>query len=198
MKKGEVTMEYEYMVSPIGSYDFANFTAKEAKEYFEWFMGEREKRVHILSEYIKSEGEEMEFDYTPESLIPLWTWFLEKIRFEKRSEEELKKERAKFPEWMQEHISEDRPSIETLKYVLDIAVYFGEVFVRNNEGKLYWGYKTKPKRLISVNRPTILGFKAGVDLEPIEIILTGVYRSRRERDKAYLYDSYYIWLEDIE
>ena len=35
-------MEYEYMISPIGSYDFDNFTAKEAKEYFEWFMGERE------------------------------------------------------------------------------------------------------------------------------------------------------------
>ncbi|WP_428258661.1 hypothetical protein [Gallibacter sp. Marseille-QA0791] len=117
-------MEYEYMISPIGSYDFDNFTAKEAKEYFEWFMGEREKRVHILSEYIKSEGEEIEFDYTPESLVPLWTWFLEKIRFEKRSEEEIKEERANSPEWMHKHISEDRPSIETLKYVLDIAVRY--------------------------------------------------------------------------
>ena len=191
-------MEYEYMISPIGSYDFDNFTAKEAKEYFEWFMGEREKRVHILSEYIKSEGEEIEFDYTPESLVPLWTWFLKKIRFEKRSEEEIKEERANSPEWMQEHISEDRPSIETLKYVLDIAVYFGEVFVRNNEEKLYWGYKTKPKRLISVNRPAVFGFKANMTLEPVGTTITGVYRSRRERNEAFLYDLYDIWIGMIE
>ena len=191
-------MEYEYMVSPIGSYDFANFTAKEAKEYFEWFMGEREKRVHILSEYIKSEGEEIEFDYTPESLVPLWTWFLEKIRFEKRSEEEIKEERANSPEWMQEHISEDRPSIETLKYVLDIAVYFGEVFVRNNEGKLYWGYKTKPKRLISVNRPAVFGFEANVTLEPIQLILVGIEDNKETKAKEWLYNLYYIWLEDVK
>ena len=74
----------------------------------------------------------------------------------------------------------------------------GEVFVRNNEGKLYWGYKTRCKRWISVNRPAVFGFEANMALEPIQLILVGVGKSKKIKNEKWMYDLYYTWLKKLK
>ena len=191
-------MEYEYMISPVKNYDFFEFTKEEAKIYFNWYMEEKGHRIEMLEEYVHNAGVDIDFDYSPESLIPLWRWYETIIVSEKKTEEEIEAEKRKMPEWLHSQISDEKISMNTLKFGMDIAIYFAEVMIRNSEGKLHWGYVTKPKNYINVNRPVVSGFKADLDLDPSRTVYILTLSSEEEKNEKRLYNSYYIWQEDIE
>ena len=191
-------MEYEYMISPVKNYDFFEFTKEEAKIYFNWYMEEKGHRIEMLEEYVHNAGVDIDFDYSPESLIPLWRWYETIIVSEKKTEEEIKAEKMKMPEWLHSQISEEKISMNTLKFGMDIAIYFAEVMIRNSDGKLHWGYVTKPKNYINVNRPVVSGFKAGQDLDQSRTVYVLTLSSEEEKNEKRLYDRYYVWQEDIE
>ena len=191
-------MEYEYMISPVKNYDFFEFTKEEAKIYFNWYMEEKGHRIEMLEEYVHNAGVDIDFDYSPESLIPLWRWYETIIVSEKKTEEEIEKEKKKLPEWLHSQISEEKISMNTLKFGMDIAIYFAEVMIRNSDGKVHWGYVTKPKNYINVNRPVVSGFKAGQELDPSRTVYVLTLSSEEENNEKRLYDRYYVWQEDIE
>ena len=107
--------------------------------------------IHILKEYLREIHEDVTLDFSPESLIPLWGWYETQIVEEDKDPCELQSEKEQYPEWVRDHISDKKISMETLKYAWDIAIYFAEVLVRNNKEKISWGYITKPKRNFDVN-----------------------------------------------
>ena len=191
-------MEYEYMLPPIKNYKFAKFTKEEAEIYFNWYMEEKGHRIEMLEEYVHNAGVDIDFDYSPESLIPLWRWYETIIVSEKKTEEEIENEKKKLPEWLHSQISDEKISMNTLKFGMDIAIYFAEVMIRNSEGKLHWGYVTKPRNYAHVNKPLVLGFKADLDLNPSRLVYILTLRSKRERNEKRLYDKYYDLQEDIE
>lgn len=191
-------MEYEYMISPVKNYDFFEFTKEEAKIYFNWYMEEKGHRIEMLEEYVHNAGVDIDFDHSPESLIPLWRWYETIIVSEKKTEEEIEAEKRKLPEWLHSQISEEKISMNTLKFGMDIAIYFAEVMIRNSEGKLHWGYVTKPKNYINVNRPVVSGFKAGKDLNPSRTVYVLTLKSEEEKNEKRLYNSYYVWQQYIE
>ena len=51
---------------------------------------------------------------------------------------------------------------------LDIAMYFGEVFI-HNRSDLCWGFKTE-KRFMDRNQPLIVGFSNDFSINPREYI----------------------------
>ena len=191
-------MEYEYMISPVKNYDFFEFTKEEAKIYFNWYMKEKGHRIEMLEEYVHNAGVDIDFDYSPESLIPLWRWYETIIVSEKKTEEEIEKEKKKLPEWVHDQISYEKISMNTLKFGMDIAIYFAEVIIRNSDGKVHWGYVTKPKNYINVNRPVVSGFKAGKDLNPSRTVHVLTLKSEEEKNEKRLYNSYYVWQQYIE
>ena len=191
-------MEYEYMISPVKNYDFFEFTKEEAKIYFNWYMEEKGHRIEMLEKYVHNAGVDIDFDYSPESLIPLWRWYETIIVSEKKTEEEIEAEKRKMPEWLHSQISDEKISMNTLKFGMDIAIYFAEVMIRNSEGKLHWGYVTKPKNYINVNRPVVSGFKAGQELDPSRTVYILTLSSEEDKNEKRLYNSYYVWQEDIE
>ena len=73
---------------------------------------------------------------------------------------------------------------------MDIAIYFAEVMIRNSEGKLHWGYVTKPKNYINVNRPVVSGFKAGKNLNPSRSVYILTLRSEEEKNEKRIYKHY--------
>ena len=143
-------------------------------------------------------GVDIDFDYSPESLIPLWRWYETIIVSEKKTEEEIEAEKKNTPEWLHSQISEEKISMNTLKFGMDIAIYFAEVMIRNSEGTLHWGYVTKPKNYINVNRPVVSGFKAGKDLNPSRTVYVLTLKSEEEKNEKRLYNSYYVWQQYIE
>lgn len=73
---GGIVVEYERMISSIDlKVPYEEYSKEQAEEHFQWFITRIEHRIQVLDLYIKKEGEEIEFDYTPESLIPLWRWY---------------------------------------------------------------------------------------------------------------------------
>lgn len=193
-------MDYELPNSGMlqgGKITFSDFTPKMAKEYFEWYINDREHRLTILKEYLSEIHEDIPFDFSPESLIPLWSWYETQIVEEDKDPYELQAEKERYPEWVRDHISAKKISMETLKFTWDVAIYFAEVMVRNNKEKISWGYITKPKRSFDVNRPVLKGFMANQLLDPRHVVYICTLKSAEAKDPNRLYDLYYVWLEDI-
>lgn len=190
-------MEYEMMVPPFKHTGFENLKKKETHEYFKWYVSQIGHRIKVLEDYILNEGENIIFDYSPESLIPLWTWYEKKIIIVDKMADEFAEDLSKYPEWMHNEISKTKISLETLKFGMDIAIYFAEIIIKECNGKIQWGYFTKPKNRMSVNEPTLLGFEGNNDLNPRLIVINCTRRSSRESKNTRLYDVYNTWMEYI-
>lgn len=186
------------MVPPFDFKEFDKFNKKQAEVYFQWYLSQIVHRIEVLNKYIKNDGFNIKFDYSVESLIPIWEWYQKKIIVECKTEEELEKEKKKYPKWMESEISKTKISLETWKFGMDIAVYFAEVVIKNSSGKIYWGYFTKPKNRMSVNRPVLLGFKADIEMDPRIVVENCTRKSIRHLQKSILYETYNAWQEFIE
>ena len=94
------------------NYAFFELTARQAKEYFNWYMEQIPNRITLLWEYMKQECPETEpFDYSPESLIPLWEWYETKVQQVPMSQKEIEFQAARYPKWIENEIRK-----ETMKY----------------------------------------------------------------------------------
>lgn len=186
-------MQYEVMIPPFECVDFLEMNKRQVKEYFDWYISQIDHRISLLSDTVMEEDTTVCFDYSVESLIPLWEWYENKISFRKLDDSEYQDRLHKYPDWMKSYISNEDLSYTTLVYGMDIALYFAEVLIRNTEKKVKWGYFTKPRNRMSVNEPTLLGFKNDDDLNPRLIVLNCARRSRKERQKTRLYNMYYTW-----
>ena len=174
-----------------------NFTKKEAEQYFRWYLEQREERIEYLQNLVYQEREDISFDFTPESLIKLWEWYEGKIVVEPRSTEEIEKEREEEVYWMRPYVPEEQLALSTCNIAMDVAIYFAEVMVRNNAPKIYWGYYTKPRNMVSVNMPVLLGFTGGA-LDPRAIVINCTCHSVKELNYKRLYEKYKIWLKYIK
>ena len=192
-------MEYELMISPIDAkLPFKEFSKKQAEEYFQWHMGQINHRIDVLARYLKENDCKIVFDYSPNSLIPLWEWYEEHIVVESKAEEEYQREIQSYPEWMKEYVSTTKISVtKTMKFGADIAIYFAEVVRKNSGGKIYWGYYTRPKNADSVNRPVLMGFKAGMDMNPQTIMYNCTLKSAEKSEKTRLFNAYNVWQQYI-
>lgn len=191
-------MEYEMMIPPFEHGEFIKMKKKEAQEYFDWFTSQVSNRIDILRKVLVKEGLNDILDFSAESLVPLWEWYEKKIIFIEKETEELLDEITKQPNWMKSEILTTKVSPETLKYALDISIYFAEIIRRDSKGKIDWGYFSSPSKRISVNEPTLLGFKSDMDLNPRLIVLNCTRRSGRELLKTRLFDMYNTWMTYIE
>lgn len=149
---------YDMVCLPVREKKFEEFSKREAEIYLKWYISEIDNRILVLKKYAQNDECKCKFDYTPESLIDLWSWYETKIYKEKKTPKELEEEYKKHPDWMYDYISNTKISIETYKIAGDVSVYFGEVLVRNNS-ELHYGFFSKPKSRMSVNQPVVLGFK---------------------------------------
>ncbi len=192
-------MDYPLMETPFVLVPFEEMNKKQVEQYFQWFMTEKDKRIHQLEQYInKNNTEKVVLDKSPESLIPLWEWFEYQIEWEERSEKEIEDEVKGKPEWIREILLQDtkKMTILTMALTTDIATYFGETLIHNNPG-IRWGYLLKPIRLDGVKEPILLGFKKNISMNPRRATSVCVLRSSKNRNRNELYETYNLWLRKI-
>ena len=202
-------MSYSLMIAPFDfanhdriaarqffdNYAFFELTPKQAKEYFLWYTSEIPNRIALLWEYIKQERPEAEpFDYSPESLIPLWEWYETKIEQVPMTAKEIESRVRMFPKYLEREIQKNTKKFtdETLSLALDISIYLGEVVVKNHP-HLRWNYRTRPKREISVYRPVIDGLNYKMTLDSSRIVFVQMLTSVKEQNKNHLYVIYRHW-----
>ena len=147
------------MVPPIEVEDFSELKKKEAQLIFDWFVSEIPERLEYLHQLYKVGEGKRELDYTPDSLDSLWEWFLRQIDSLSKHPNEIKDIYGSSDDLFLKDFA-DHEQLETLiiSICTDIGIYFGEVFVRNHE-QVKWGFVTKPKNMIYVNKPVLTGFK---------------------------------------
>lgn len=126
----------------------------------------------------------------------MYRWYENKIMLEEKEPEELEKERKETPADLHEFIKTERLPYETIGICVDIAAYFAETLIKNNPEKLKWGYFTKPKNKMDVNRPVVLGF-SNKHLNPIRIVYNCTWHSVKSLNGKRLYEMYNIWMEFI-
>jgi hypothetical protein len=189
------------MTPPFEVKPFEKMTLREAQNHFDWYVDEIPKRIELIRRAYKDTGggKLEDLDLTPQSLVNLWTWFIPRIQTMPRSTEDIAEELRTTPEWLKETVIENNKKLSTgaLCLAMDIAIYFGATFVKNFD-RLSWGFVTKPKSLAYVNKPVIIGFSTGVELDPIGIVynltLDVVNNNTNIKELFELYD---VWSAEI-
>ena len=146
--------------------DFSKLNLTQTKEYFNWYINNVDKRVEYLS--VKCAGdlkiEPNKLNLAPESLKLVWQWFLNIAKTERTPKKQLKQQKIMFKDLpkslLKQILTENKIqfTLQTEYIIRDIAMYIAKVFLTHYPF-LEWGYYTKPKSDIHVNRPVILGFK---------------------------------------
>lgn len=197
-------MIYPVMKKPFQFDSYRSLTPKQAREYFNWYVSMIPERVGVLSELFNGFWHHnVNFDYSLESLDPVWNYFKSHIETVIKSEEDMRKEMEGAPEWVIESELKDRrfPSTETLIVAMDLGMYLGETLVRNFP-VLYWGFIIKPKNHVSVNRPVILGLKHKMDIDPWSVIhvmcLHVVRESHDQRGLREMVDVWKVYFSDVD
>ena len=75
--------------SPIEKGDFLSFTKREAEIYFNWYIEHIDERIEYLCEYVHSQGQSIELDFSVNSIIEIWDWYVKQIKIERYTRSEL-------------------------------------------------------------------------------------------------------------
>ena len=79
------TIKYPLMIPPVEK-SFRDFTKADAKMFFDWYVAQSEERINQLQHYIaRTNPQEIILDGTSESLVPLWSWYEDQIKTEKKT-----------------------------------------------------------------------------------------------------------------
>ena len=151
-------VQYDLLVPPLGL-DFYNMTPKQAKENFEWFISKIPERMEYFRNRCTSDLNirKESLDYSADSLILIWRWFLKTARMEKTPNEILDKMKQGAKVFGESFINWEQFTVATQFIMRDIGMYIGQSYVLNYP-RLYWHYYTKPKNEVNAKQPVVAGF----------------------------------------
>jgi len=192
-------MEYLLMQPPFEMKPFKDMTKKEAQSHFDWYIREIPNRIAMLKNAysITSKIDKEDIDYSSESLIKLWQWYINNVDVEEKSEEDKNLERERYHESIPKNLCNKKISIGWMSIAMDIAIYFSECFIKEHD-TIRWSFVSKPKSLAYINKPILVGFKNGLDLDSTNIVR--VLTSKiidGEKDSNALFMIYKKWSENV-
>lgn len=174
-------------------FEFSTKPKEELKLYGVWFKENKVKRIANLLESVKATEnfENWNADFTQNSIIELGKWFKENTQTTKLSEQEFKAKRAQVPDYIE--LDDWDLSIKTRSIIVDIGIYFGEVFI-NKYSQLKWKqHFSKIKRDVNNGHMIIPNF-GKMELNPILVVLSvGWGFARKTKDENSLYDLFLVW-----
>jgi hypothetical protein len=177
-------------IQPPFTLKFWDMSKKELRDYYNWFQKAIPERIDELDSAVRSSDgfEDWRSGYTPSSLNPLGNWFATQVQYRPRTEEEMQEIAIQSPFPRSNQVMTNR----TISLAMDIAMYFGQVLLRNHPS-LRWEQPFGSKKYIDYGQPVLAGFSDGVPMNPVRIITTfasglndKTYSGRRLRE---LYDN---------
>jgi len=118
-------------------YQFSTKSKKELELYGEWFYKNKDKRIYELFKAVSSTVgfESWISDFTSNSLKELGTWLKQNVEIEKIPDDDYKKKRAEISDYME--LKDWDLTNKTRSLLVDIGIYFGEVFI-HTYSQLNW------------------------------------------------------------
>lgn len=170
------SLNYDIVIPPI-SKPFEKFNLSETETYFKWYMDQLCNRIKYLQDYSNTV-----LNFSVDSLVDIWGWFLKVAEIEKTPKikmNEVKRQLKGQPKEIVEAVLKEQSeqfSLQTEYIIRDIAMYFGEVYVKNNPS-ISWGYHTDVKADSFANMPLLIGFEDRdfdppfkANFEPVEML----------------------------
>ena len=147
--------------------DYSQLSDEEAQRSFDELTASSAESVASLRREV---GDVL--DLTPESLVPLWEWFV-------RREHARRDRGGELPAWYTPdppELASQRLSPATLRDVDAIGLYLAEVFLHNVPGAA-WGIGKLPKRMryAHQNKP-VVKLDDDQDVDPIGIAYGGAVK----------------------
>ena len=186
---------------------FFEMTHEEAEAFFQWHQSILGERIDCLSSVAARElGISKDLlDLSPESLTPLWRWFLSILEIEDTPQESLDYfwEHDEHPEPFRAELLKQRKKQYTLQtelIMMDVAKYLGEVFVKSLPG-IYWTYFEKPENDFFVKTPGLQGFADARFTPPFQMFFEPEHMTRVQAAHIWkgtqkeddLFDLYHLW-----
>jgi len=151
-------LTYDILI-PLITKPFEKFTLEDAENYFNWYISNINERVLCLTKFSN-----VQLNYSINSLIDIWAWFLKMAEIEKTPKiklDEIKNELKGKPQDFIDTILHEQSvqfSLETEYILRDVSMYFGDVIVKSNNS-IHWGYHTDIKKDSFANMPLLMGFE---------------------------------------
>lgn len=162
---------------------FANFSKKEAGEYFKWFEGIKADRLEYLVSEVSKDYSSLVLDYSRGSILGLTKWILSKIELEPVSEKELKQfeDNLQKTPLLADVISSPTKTLsqDFISIAFDVGLYFGETVVKSSNNHK-WGYSLKPKSYIHYAQPIVIADHPSDNINPRFLIENEIKFSLRE------------------
>ncbi len=201
-KKKKLT--YNIFIPPIDK-PFEKLSPKEAKEHFNWYVGNIAGRIDYLQETSK-----IALDFSESSLISIWKWFLFIAEIEKTPKAKIKEvenQLINHPREIAKAVIKDEKyqfSLQTEYILRDIAMYLGQVFITNHP-QISLGYHTDISLDSSANMPILLGFVDKAFKPPFDMIFEPIHMSMMQASKLFdkthsqddIYNLYKKWVQWI-
>ena len=153
--------------------DFSELQEAEAEAYLEAYRAAAPERLQWLEQKLASGGEPVALDRAPESLVPLWRWFV--------AWHDAGHRNGQTPPGNPMWYEADEPGAEALDpptlWIVDgVGYYLAEVVTVNVPG-VGWAVATSPKRLRyeDRNKPVLIG-PSGARLSPVDVAYVGAVR----------------------
>jgi len=191
---------YDFSISPQG-YNYSMMTEHDAESHFNWFLNNISSRIKYLQSFCP---DNIKLDYSYESLIDLWAFFLNIARTEKIPKNKYNELQKKYSALGDDFIGVRQLTVATEYLARDIGIYLSEIF-KKTSSDVYWHFSVKPKSYFFVNRPMLAGF-VDTDFDPPflcecdPVHLVGVQASKLLDCQSNIYDLYNIalvWKEKI-
>lgn len=192
----EKIVEYSLMTPPFKMKNFEEMSDKETREHYDWYISEIPIRLELLESAINSfkSFDRVKLDFSRESLLIVWDWYLENVQIVQKSEGTYQDELLNANPITRDFIKREEIPKGWLSIAMDISIYFSECFVKNQK-QLNWGLVTKPKSLACVNKPVIVGFKNDMKLDATNLLFVltrKVLKGDKKRDALInLYDNWF-------
>lgn len=177
-------IEYDPMLPEGPKKSWREMSPKEAKAFFEWFSAHIPTKMEQLWNLLVVTGfDPKNLDYSDESLVFIWQWFMKNTQADEIPEEEIREYAERLAQALRQRAIEKggemsdesfqrlysnfyheapkrRCSLPWGFIATDIAIYLGECLIRRYPDKgISWGFFTKPRNMAGVNRPVIMGLK---------------------------------------
>lgn len=198
-------IKYDLLVPPLGL-ECSKMTPKQVKENFDWFISKIPERMEYFRKRCSSDMdiEVGKLDFSAESILYIWKWFLKTAQVEKISKSEVEEMKVKYAQFGDSWVEYERFSVVTEFILRDIGMYIGQAFVQSSE-LITWSYVSKPKNLVHVNAPILIGFVDNrydppfrPQLEPIGAVRGQALRLlTNESKEADLFNLFTRWLDFV-
>lgn len=191
-------MDYLWMAPPFKMKPFVKMNKKEAQQHFDWYLQQIPLRIQVL--YDLTNGI-VKLDYSKESLIDIFKWYLSVIEVRTLTDEEIQKdldELRQYPDFIyedeKERLLQNPVDLEVNDYALamDIAIYYAETIIKHNT-QVQWTFLTKPKSYIYLNE-SILHFEdenVEFNRNPRQLLNVIIQKIKKNKvDEQHLYNRF--------